>query len=212
MKNWVGVVLLSAGLAQASSILLQSGVTVGEFNNITGTNMDIPMLEPAWTPNQGDGSSWISFENTGWQVIAGVGSTVITLPNSSPPGPPNAKFYQPFTDNSGSLLTGSIRVWADDTAAVYLDGVLLMAASNTQQPGQCSDGITCTGPGTLINFTAAPGTHTLEFDVYQLGGSTYGVMYDGLVSDNAGVPEPGTYVLIASGLLALALAGRKRVF
>lgn len=212
MKNWIGLVIVATGLAQATPILLQSGVSAGEFNNITGTNVELPMLEPLWAPNQSDGASWVSYENTGWQIIAGVGSAVINLPNATGPGSPNAVFSQTFTDNNGTTLTGSITVWADDTAAVFLDGMLLMDANYVQGPGECSSGITCEGPGTPISFTTTPGTHTLTFDVYQTGSWTYGLMYDGSVTDDAQVPEPGSYLLMGGGLLALSLAGRKRAF
>ena len=63
---------------------------------------------------------------------------------------------------------GSITVWADDTASVYLDGVLLVAA-NFGQAANCSPGpITCTGPGYVVDFTTSPGTHILQFDVHFL--------------------------------------------
>jgi len=210
MKRSVGLFLVVAGLAQGVPILLQSGVSAGESNNVTGTNTLIPMLEPNWTPNQGDGSSWVSFENTGWQIIGGMGSAVTTLGNAPGPNSPNAKFFQTFTDNNGTALTGMINVWADDNAAVYLDGNLLVAPNFLQGLDNCSMGITCIGPGTPVSFTTTPGTHTLEFDVYQTGGWTYGVMYDGTVTDNAiaTLPEPGALTLAGIGLLALALVKR----
>jgi hypothetical protein len=204
MNRSIGLALMVAGLGVASPILLQSGVSGGETNNKTGVNFVIPMLEPDWTPDRGDGASWISFENTGWQVVGGVGSAVITLPNTTP-GNPNAIFYQAFTDLSGTILNGTITLWADDTAAVYLDGALLMAPSYTQGPAHCSLGITCLGAGTTIPFTALPGTHILEFDVYQLGGWTYGLMYDGSVTAESAVPEPRSYELVGIGLIVLTL-------
>jgi hypothetical protein len=214
MKRSVGLLIIVAGLAQGMPILLQSGVSAGESNNVTGTNILVPMLEPNWTPDQGDGSSWVSFENTGWQIIAGMGSAVTTLGNAPGPSSPNARFFQTFTDNNGTTLTGNLLVWADDTAAVYLDGALLMGPNFTQGMANCSLGITCIGAGTLVPFSVPSGTHTLEFDVYQTGSWTYGLMYDGTVTDNAvaTLPEPGAFVLFGTGLAVLALARVKRVF
>ena len=202
-----------AALAGASTITLQSGVSPGESNNMTGINYVIPELEPAWCPDLPDGASWISFENTGWQVVDSVASAVITLPNATP-GDPNAIFYQTFTDTAGTELTGSITVWADDTAAVYLDGVELLAPNYTQQTGvNCSPGgVSCTDGGTTVDFTTSPGTHTLAFDVYQTGAWTYGLMYDGSVTDNyQTTPEPGSYLLLGLGLIAIGLIGHPSV-
>jgi hypothetical protein len=211
MKRNVGLLVVVAGLAGASTITLQSGVSSGESNNMTGINYVIPELEPSWVPDRPDGASWISFEDTGWQVTDGVGSAVITLPNATP-GDPNAIFYQTFTDTAGTELTGSITFWADDTAAVYLDGVELMAPNYTQQTGvNCAPGgVSCTNGGTTVDFTTSPGTHTLAFDVYQTGGWTYGLMYDGSVSDNdpSTAPEPGSYLLLGLGLIAIGFMGR----
>jgi hypothetical protein len=212
MNCRIALAVISAGLASASPVLLQSGVSAGESNNQTGTNFLIPMLEPNWTPNQEDGASWISFENTGWQPADG-GSAVMTLPNATP-GNPNAIFYQTFTDTAGTSLSGTITVWADDTAAVYLDGALLAPASYTQSTTNCSRGITCTSDGTTITFATTPGTHTLTFDVYQLGGYTYGLMYDGSViaTGESVVPEPGPRMLQCAGTVVLTalLAIRRR--
>jgi hypothetical protein len=209
MNRSIGLAIIVAGLAGASPILLQSGVSAGESNNQTGVNFVIPMIEPDWAPNRADGASWISFENTGWQVIGGVGSAVITLPNATP-GHPNAIFDQIFTNTAGTSLDGTITVWADDTAGVFLDGVLLMAPNFSQQAGiHCAPiGITCTGQGTTFDFTVAPGDHTFSFEVYQTGAWTYGLMYDGSLTAESSVPEPRAYLLVGTGLAALALFRR----
>jgi hypothetical protein len=213
MKRNIAIVILLAGLAPGATITLLSGVSAGESNNITGTNFVIPGLEPAWVADRQDGASWISFDNTGWQSIGGVGSAVITLPNATP-GDPNAIFYQTFTDSAGTLLTGSISVWADDTAAVYLDGALLLAPNYSQASTNCApdDAVTCNNSGMTANFTTTPGTHILSFDVYQTGSWTYGVMYDGSVTDNgsSATPEPESYILLGGGLIALGIFRHNR--
>ena len=145
MKWTVGWLAMMAGLCSAGTITLQSGVSAGESNNITGINYVIPELEPVWVATRPDGASWISFENTGWQVVGGVGSAVITLPNANA-GNPNAIFTQTFTDTAGTQLSGSLTVWADDTVAVFLDGVQLVTPYYYQAEGvNCSpSGVTCT--------------------------------------------------------------------
>ena len=77
----------------------------------------------------------------------------------------------------------------------------------------CSPGgVSCTDGGTTVDFTTSPGTHTLAFDVYQTGAWTYGLMYDGSVTDNyQTTPEPGSYLLLGLGLIAIGLIGHPSV-
>jgi hypothetical protein len=211
MRRNIAIIILAAGLAPGATITLLSGISAGESNNITGTNFVLPMLEPAWVSDRPDGASWISFENTGWQLIGGVGSAVTVLPNAAA-GDPNAIFYQTFTDSAGTLLTGSVSVWADDSAAVYLDGVMLLAANYSQASTNCApaDGVSCANSGMTVDFSTTPGTHVLSFDVYQTGGWTYGLMYDGSITDNTSAPEPESYILLGGGLIALGILRHMR--
>lgn len=213
MKIWITSLLFCAVLARATTIELLSGVSAGESNNITGANFVIPTPEPAWAVDPG-GAKWISFENTGW--CPNTDTACITVPNATSLADPNAIFTQTFTDDLGTVLTGSITVWADDNAAVYLDGTLISPAPTLLQGSQhCAPStvITCTGDGTTIDFSTTPGTHTLTFDVYQTGGLTFGLLYDGSVSDNGSpVPEPKTWIPLGLGLIALGSLRIKRLF
>jgi hypothetical protein len=212
MKSCAGLIFILAGFAQAGVIALQSGASPGESNNLTGTNFVLTDLNSNWAPDQG-GASWVSYEDTGYSSSS-PGFAVNVLSNSSNVNNPNAEFFQTFTDNV-SLLSLSLTVWADDTALVFLDGVQISPNMTfVQTTGtMCSPtGITCTGAGTQINVNnIAPGTHTLQFNVYQTGSGDYGVMYTGSVTDTSASPEPGSYVLMGAGLLALTMF-RKRVF
>ena len=211
MKIWIQLFIFCAALARASTIVLQSGVSPGESNNISGANYVIPTPEPVWAVGPGE-AEWISFENTGW--CTATNGACITLPNTTSLADPTAVFTQTFTDDIGTVLTGSVTVWADDSAAVYLDGSLISApATLLQGPVHCSpaSGITCTGDGTIVDFTTTPGTHTLTFDVYQTGGATFGLLYDGSVSDNwRCVPEPASWILLGIGLIAVGSRNIRR--
>ena len=214
MKNSIGLLVVAAGLAHASTILLQSGVTGGESNNVTTNNVILSNIEPEWTLPSG-GADWISYENSGWSTVTN--SAIMTVPDTSSQNTPSAVFTQTFTDLT-SLLNLSITVWADDSAVVFLDGTQISGNANfLQTPGiYCAPtGITCDGLGstfTANNLTA--GTHTLTFDVYQIGGGSFGLMYSGTVTDNSQslAPEPGSYALLGMGLVALALFRVKRAF
>ncbi len=210
----IALVVIAAGLAHGNSFSLLSGVSAGETNSVTTNNVVLMNDEPNWTAPQ-DGAQWISFENTGYSAIA-PGYAVNELPNATGESDPNAIFYQTFTDTY-SPLTLSITVWADDTAVLFLDGVQESANANFSQVAgtPCAPtGITCNGAGSTFVFDdLAAGTHTIQIDVYQAGGGTYGVMYDGTVTDSGPLlAEPGSYILLGFGLIALSLLRLKRVF
>jgi len=186
--------LLSVSFAFGSSIQLLSGVSPDEFNSITGSNVVITP-HPVWY--QDPQAKWISFENTGFGGIV--------IPNAPNFDAPSAIFYQDFEIDNVDTILGTLNVFADDTTAVLLDGLLLYAANPFQGPA-CADGpIGCVkGNGALINFNAPAGHHELEFDVFQRDGSTFGLLYNGLVTGDVRVtPEISSDILGLSGGLAL---------
>jgi hypothetical protein len=180
--------MLVASAAHASSITLLSGVSAGESNGFGANVLVTP--EPCWAVDPL--AKWVSFENTGFGGIE--------LPNTDL-GTPTAIFYQDFTLTGGTGVAGSIQIWADDTAVVKLDGVVLFAA-NPALEAHCAAGpIGCTQPnGGSLTFSAPGLVHTLEFDVFQRGSDTFGLMYNAQVNSTV-IPEPATASIAVIGLV-----------
>lgn len=116
---------------------------------------------------------------------------------------------------AGSLLT--LKVWADDTAAVRIDGVPLALVGGGSAPNFTTDGVCAAGTlgcqtdefGSFSEFRV--GLHTLSIQVTQVfpnGATPFGALGEG---DLAAVPEPATILLLGSALAAAGVASRRRL-
>jgi len=227
-----GVLFLGAGLStvQASIIDVDSNGGPDEYNveNGVSVNPDVAIaVSPSWAPD-GTGFEWVSYAATGcntFVVLTGVcaagvdnpaaAASPITLPT---PSTPTAIFFNNFTLPAGDTYSGTLSVWADDTARVYLDGVLLIDA-NPVPGNNCADAPVGCLPDMdyTVNLASlgilTAGINTLEIDAYQfLGGSPFGVMYTAAIdaeSPDSPAPEPASYVLMGLGLAAIGLVARR---
>src|SRR6476620_11109256 len=102
--------MLASSALRATSIQISSDL-VNEFNNRTAANVVITPV-PSWAVPPA-GASWISYASTG------IGPGGPSHPNET------VNSWTIFTENfflPSAINTGSLRVWADDTDSVLLDG------------------------------------------------------------------------------------------
>jgi hypothetical protein len=186
--------------ARADSIVSLASVgTVVDSGQSTSAGATIAIAPNTGWASALPGSSWVSFSSTGDTSGAGF----VSVPNGSV-----ISFFDVF-DLSGTAIGGSLTVMADDSATVLLNGVTLMAEATSigNTYSTCSDfGIGCILPTTINvpSYLLNSGANTLEFQVAQRAGSSFGLDYLGSVIDLVDTLEPASGLMFGLGLLALS--------
>jgi hypothetical protein len=195
-----------AAAAHADSIIslasLGTSADSGESNSMGATIAISP--NTSWATAL-TGSSWVSFADTGNTSAPGF----VTVANGTV-----VSFFDTF-NIAGTPTGGTLTVMADDSATVLLNGVNLMseASSTGNTYATCSNfGIGCVSP-TTITLPASvllSGSNTLEFEVAQRAGYSFGLDYIASITDPSSVFEPASGLLVALGLVALSVVGLRR--
>jgi hypothetical protein len=121
--------------------------------------------------------------------------------------PPNG--YYAFTTTFAATpgtYNGSMGIYADDTAEVFLNGTLVQAFASNTVNGPCAqtnDGPTCVGDAwqVLFNNVFLGSSNILTIVDWQSNGVAEGIDFAGTLTET---PEPGSLLLLGSGLASLA--------
>jgi hypothetical protein len=195
MLKKLAILILASGCimtAKADGVSLSSSAAVTTNNSGSATQNVIG--NAAWAAPL-SGSSWVSFANTGDTSDPGF----VLLANGT-----SATFSQTF-NLSGTVTDATLDVLADDMASVFLNGNQIFP-TNSGNIGWLSS-----TEGIFDMSQIAPylvdGTNTISFVVSQEGGYSYGLDYSGVIT----TPEPGSLMLLASGLIGLVGFGRRKL-
>jgi hypothetical protein len=222
MKLFSKLSAVGAFLVLGTAFAAADSVTFGSYGTQNGQDGIAPIVQPnqnsavtylgnatfnigsdgagTWKP-AGPNSSWVSYNGQ-------------TGPTGNVIAPNGTYTYTTTFTTEGGAYNGMITVLADDTTNVLLDGTQLIPFGVIGSNAHCADGVpNCLVGGTydFVNYALSAGTHTLVFNVQQTGLVYEGLDFYGSISSNSPVPEPGTLLLLGTGLIGSAGAIKRRI-
>lgn len=171
----------------------------------TGATFNLTPTPGTWA-SAISGTSWIS-----WDPQSAPGGTH----GHTSSGDPNGYYWYDTTFTvTGTGIDQTIQLMSDDTAEVLIDGIQVVGFGALGSDSRCADHTpNCTKlySSALAGILTA-GTHTLTIVDWQssLGASGIDAKYSYVQPNIATTPEPGSLLLLGSGLLGLAFVVFRR--
>lgn len=224
----VSTLAVSVGASATTITLVSSPTTTNYIGSVTTVNAPAAntTYDAASQLASGSGTPALAVTNPGGWASAIAGSEWVS--NVANTGPSTPDYFDPYgyytytetftVTGETKIASGSISIMADDTATVLLNGTLLADYESTSDDSHCANtvpvgqGISCGGGYTisLAGLNLVHGVNTLTIVDLQAGtggsGDAAGVDYLGRITM---APEPGTWVLLGSGLLGLLFLARR---
>jgi hypothetical protein len=213
-----GLVPALSVTAHASSILLGSYGTSSLNPGVTNSAVNYDPTDS--TVNSGSNATFDISPGTVWHSALANSSYVsfnaATGPTSTFVAPNGDYIYTTtFTLSAADAAdVATLSLLADDTAAVYLNNVLIQPSGGPMGPGNsyatCSQvGPNCLTPTTFTFSGLQAGVNQLKFDVEQVNGVYEGLDFSGSLSSPSAVPEPISLALFGTGLIGLVGISRR---
>lgn len=202
MSKFAKTIALAAGIAvmsgfsapTASAALINSGPASGVCTLFGGGGCTLQAIipHPLWQTNNPGGSAavWVSHTNSGYGSPAILNSANYVM-----------QVRETINVSPINHVILALKVWADDTAGVFLNGNQIFPPNFSQNI--CANGpIGCQAnePGVFNLLLLAGSVNTIDFQVYQKGSDTFGLLYAGSTKE---APEPSVLALIAMALLSM---------